>query len=121
MVCAACHQPAGQGLANVAPPLAGSSRVTGSARVLIDIVLHGLTGPIEVNGEPWNLTMPGLGATSGPLDDDKIAAILTYVRRSWGNQAAPVTPREVAGRRSATAGRAAPWTASELFAPVKTR
>lgn len=119
LICAACHQPGGHGLAAVAPALAGSQRVTGPARALIDIVLHGLTGPIEVNGETWNLTMPGLGGASGALDDEKIAAILTFVRRSWGNEAAAVTPPEVAARRRATAGRLHPWTAVELRAMDK--
>jgi mono/diheme cytochrome c family protein len=111
LVCAACHQPGGQGLAAIAPALAGSARVTKPAQALIDIVLHGLTGPIEVNGEPWNLTMPGLGGT---LDDEKIAAILTFIRRSWGNEASPVKAQEVADRRRATVGRTHPWTAAEL-------
>ena len=54
----------------------------------IRIVLHGLTGPLKVNGEEWNMTMPGLAAT---LDDEWIAGILTYIRSEWENQATAIT------------------------------
>lgn len=111
LVCAACHQPHGGGLPAVAPPLIGSDWVHGPAERLARIVLHGLYGPIEVNGLSWNLHMPGFGAA---LDDEQIAAVLTYVRRAWGNVAPPVSPAFVAAARQATAGRELAWTAEEL-------
>jgi mono/diheme cytochrome c family protein len=114
LICAACHQANGQGLPGVAPSLVGSSWVTGPAEVPIWIVLQGLSGPIEVNGETWNMLMPGFGAAGGPLDDEKIAGVLTYIRRQWGNAAGAVTPAQVAEQRRATAARTVPWTAAEL-------
>ena len=96
--CAPCHQPHGGGAANVAPPLAGSDWLAGPPERLARIVLHGLYGPVEVNGQTWNLHMPGLGAT-GLLDDEKLAAILSYVRRAWGNSASPVEPALIAAIR----------------------
>jgi mono/diheme cytochrome c family protein/glucose/arabinose dehydrogenase len=113
IACAACHQPDGGGVPNVAPPLAGSDWVAGPGDRLIRVVLHGLYGPIHVNGVAWNLHMPGLG---GALDDGHVAGVLTYVRRAWGNLAESVQPAEVAAVRAATATRTIAWSAKELSA-----
>ncbi|MBI2925943.1 MAG: c-type cytochrome [Verrucomicrobia bacterium] len=111
LLCAACHQPHGGGLANVAPPLSGSEWIHGPTERLARIVLHGLYGPVEVKGERWNLAMPGFGAA---LDDEQIAAILTYVGRAWGNTARPVEPSLIARVRQQTESRSLSWTADEL-------
>ncbi|MDF1810569.1 MAG: HEAT repeat domain-containing protein, partial [Verrucomicrobiales bacterium] len=111
MVCTACHQPHGHGAPGLAPPLAGSDWVSGSPNRLARVVLNGLYGPIEVNGESWNLHMPGLGAA---LDNRKVAGLLTYIRRSWGNVSPPVEPDIIAAVRAKTEGRTLPWRADEL-------
>ena len=103
--CAGCHQPDGGGIPNAAPPLAGSDWVAGPGERLINVVLHGLYGPVRVNGVVWNLHMPGLGAA---LDDGQVAGVLTYIRRAWGNSAASVQPAEVAAVRAASATRRSP-------------
>ena len=77
--CAGCHQPDGGDIPNAVPPLAGSDWVDGPGERLINVVLHGLYGPVRVNGLVWNLHMPGLGAA---LDDDQVAGVLTYIRRA---------------------------------------
>ena len=110
--CAACHQPTGAGLGDQYPPLAESEWVTGDEERLIRIVLHGLTGEIEVAGEPFSGAMPAWGPT---LDDGQLAAVLTYVRSAWGNAAPGVTPASVKRVRAATVGRTSPWTAKELM------
>ena len=115
-ICAACHQPNGQGLTGVAPPLAGSEWVTGDPQIPLAVVLHGLIGPVSVQGQDWNMVMPGLGAVPGLLDDEKLAGIVTYIRRSWGNQSSAVTAAEAGRLRSKLADRKQPWTASELKA-----
>ena len=74
-------------------------------------MLHGLYGPIEVSGESWNLHMPGLGAG---LDDRKVAGLLSYIRRSWGNVSPPVEPEFITSVRTDTASRTLPWRADEL-------
>jgi mono/diheme cytochrome c family protein/glucose/arabinose dehydrogenase len=102
LVCAACHQPDGQGMAGVAPPLAGSPWVTGGVGALARIVLNGKT-----SGET---AMPPLAS----LDDATIAAILTYVRKSWGNDAAPVADDEIRAIRNEVAQRQEPWTETQL-------
>lgn len=101
--CAACHQPNGQGLAGLAPSLVYSQWVLGDARVLARIVLNGKTQE--------NMVMPPWKATLG---DEKIAALLTFLRRSWGHDADPVAPAVVAEARQATAGREEPFTEAEL-------
>ena len=110
-LCAACHQPHGGGLANVAPPLSRSDWVTGSRERLARIVLHGLYGPIEVNGQKWDLHMPSFGPV---LDDEKLAGILTFIRRAWDNAAEPVAPNLVHEVRRQTESRPLPWTVQEL-------
>lgn len=112
--CAACHGTNGEGALNGQfPPLAGSPWPTGnSPDRAIKIVLHGLHGEVEVNGRSWNLEMPPQGAA---LPDDQIAAILTYVRKSWGNDAPAVSEASVKAIRSATASRSEQWTPEELL------
>jgi len=109
--CAACHQATGEGVAGVYPPLAGSEWVNGDEAKAVRILLHGVTGPIEVAGETFNSMMPPWGGT---LKDADIAAVLTYVRSQWGNKGAPVTAAKVAAIRAATSSRTTPWTAAEL-------
>jgi mono/diheme cytochrome c family protein/glucose/arabinose dehydrogenase len=103
-LCVACHQANGQGLEKVGAPLTGSTFVSAPAHVAIRILLNGKEGPVGL--------MPPLGTT---LTDDQIADVLTYVRRSWGNQGSPVEAAGVAGVRKETTGRTRPWTEKELL------
>ena len=120
-LCVACHGPDGKGL-NGLPPLVGSEWPRGAAERSIKIVLNGLTGPVEVAGKTYAIDMPPQGAV---LSDEKIAAVLTYVRKTFANGAGAVTPAQVKSVRAATAQRTTPWTAEELlkahpFPPAKT-
>ncbi|MGB6221498.1 MAG: c-type cytochrome [Haloferula sp.] len=111
--CSACHATDGKGATGgLFPPLAGSEWVAGPPDRAIKIVLHGLQGPIDVAGKPYNLVMPPQGTV---LPDDQIAAILSFVRSSWGNDAAKVTPEQVKAIRTATAERSEMWTQKELL------
>jgi mono/diheme cytochrome c family protein len=109
--CAACHQATGLGLPGAFPPLAGSEYVLGEEERVVRIVLRGLMGPVTVKGQPFNGAMP---AWADQLSDAEIAAVLTYVRSSWGNSAEAIAVEKVARERAATSGRTAPWTAGEL-------
>ena len=115
--CAACHMPGGEGQEGKIPPLAGSEWVADDGKVL-RIVLHGLTGPVEVAGEPFDGAMPGWGPV---LKDADIAAVATYVRSSWGNKAGPLTTEKVAAMRAAYPGRVAPWTVAELSKVIQVK
>jgi mono/diheme cytochrome c family protein len=111
--CSVCHEQNGQGLAGVYPPLAGSEIVNGPPSTLIRIVLGGLEGPITIKGMLYDGTMPPFGG--GPeLNDDEAAALLTYVRSSFGNASGAITAADVARERAAHAGRVALWTPAEL-------
>lgn len=113
-VCMSCHQANGQGLPGAFPPLAGSEWVTGSDERVVRIVLHGLQGPITVKGTTYNGVMPAAGPGSGfNLNAEKVAAVVTYIRKEWGNTAGPVLEEKVQAIIGQTAGHAA-WTAAEL-------
>ena len=109
--CATCHQPSGQGIPGQFPPLAGSEWAQGDEQRIIRIVLHGLSGPITVEGKQFNNVMAPLGAV---LKDEQIANVLSYVRQEWGNKAPDVEPETVAKVRAETAARTTSWTAAEL-------
>lgn len=109
--CQACHQASGLGLAPQFPPLAGSEWVTGSEERLVLIILHGIVGEIEVEGETFNGAMPTWGPT---FKDEDLAAVATYVRGAFGNKAPPISVATVARVRAAHAGRKTPWTVAEL-------
>jgi mono/diheme cytochrome c family protein len=104
-ICQACHQDDGRGKDTVAPSLVGSALATGPASNPIRILMNGKEGPIGL--------MPPLGQS---FTDDQVAAVLTYVRRQWGNAAAPVDVQAVKAVRAEVAGRKTPWTNDELAA-----
>ncbi|WP_035456182.1 DUF7133 domain-containing protein [Algoriphagus terrigena] len=113
--CAGCHGSNGKGAARMGPPLAGSEWVTGDEVKLSLILLHGIEGPIEVAGKTYDAPeiLPVMPSHS-TMDDGDIAAILTYIRNEWGNQAPPVTGRTVSSTRHLNQGRVYPWSANEL-------
>lgn len=108
--CIACHQPTGKGLAPVFPSIAGVPIVNGDATLPIKFILHGLMGPITVDGVTYNSMMPPVVGVS----DQDISDVLTYVRQSFGNKSNPVTADQVKAVRAANAARTAPWNTAEL-------
>jgi mono/diheme cytochrome c family protein len=108
-VCITCHQETGQGIPGTYPPLAGSEWVNGPAARVIRIVVYGLKGDIHVEGHDFNAAaMPVFGQVNGSAynwSDEKIAAVLTYVRQTWGNKADPVKPEDVAAVHKAVGER----------------
>lgn len=113
--CAVCHQANGQGVPGQFPPLVDSewvlSRDWHGDNHAVKIVLNGLQGVVTVKGQPYNNVMAPWG---GVLKDDQIAAVLTYIRNEWGNQAPPISTEFVAKIREENAGRTEPWTQKEL-------
>jgi mono/diheme cytochrome c family protein len=109
-VCAPCHQPHGGGLEGIAPPLLDSEWVLGPPERLVRIILHGLRGQIVVAGRTYTGDMPAFNG----FDDTQISAVLTYLRREWGHDAAAVGPEFVASVRAATQDRGDAWTSREL-------
>ena len=112
--CATCHGLEARGTPGLAPSLVGSPWVRDADDWLVRIALGGLTGPIRIQGEEWNLTMPG-HRHDPRFDDDSLAGLFTHLRRSWGHADEPVAPETVARIRAETAERALPWTVAELL------
>ncbi len=113
--CVTCHQEDGKGLsASGFPPLAGTRWVVGSQERLIKIILHGLMGPIEVLGKEYPGQVP-MTPYAGMLNDKEVAAVATYVRNSFGNKAAPVSPEKVAQVREETSEKKGFYSPEELL------
>ncbi len=113
--CATCHQQDGRGLAATGyPPLAGSPWVTGDKQRLIKLVMHGLYGPLEVNGKAYNGQVP-MTAYGGLMSDEEMAAVLTYVRNSFGNEAPMIKPEDIDKIRTVTAGKKDMYRAADLL------
>lgn len=91
--CSGCHGVSGQGA--VGPPLAHNPRVTGNANTVIAVVLDGGVGPVKEGGVTWNGAMP---PWRGMLTNQDLAAVITYIRRSWGNNASAVHENQIAGK-----------------------
>jgi len=113
VTCGACHQADGKGLANMAPTLAKSDWVLGDTRRVIGVAVHGLMGPIKVNGEPV-VGVPPVMPPHGFMRDEQLADILTYVRNAWGNQADGISQEQISDYRKKESARVAPWTEAEF-------
>lgn len=93
--CVTCHQPDGKGLElSGFPPLIENEWVTGNEKRLIKLVLKGLSGPIEVSGKKYPGQVP-MTPFGGLLNDEELAAVLTYVRNAFGNTAGAVSADKV--------------------------
>jgi len=95
--CAPCHQPNGQGMPKIFPPLAGSDFLAKNDRqTVLSTILRGLTGAIVVNGVEYNNIMPAMSH----LPDETIAKIVSFVYNNWGNPGGMVAAHEVGTARS---------------------
>ncbi len=113
--CGTCHQADGKGLAASGfPPLSGTNWVTGNEDRLIKIVLKGIMGQIEVNGKKYPGQVP-MTPFEGLLKDNEIAAVLTYIRNSFGNQASPISAEKVKQVRASVGGKKDFYQPSQLL------
>jgi mono/diheme cytochrome c family protein len=110
--CKSCHGAEGQGQPGLYPPLAGSPWPIGDPRRPISIVYEGMTGTVNVLGNVVNGSMPNVGHTMKPAD---LAAVLTYVRASFGNNDIPVEDAEVSDVENDIGNRGA-WSPDEILA-----
>ena len=100
--CVACHQPDGKGKPGEFPPFAGNADLFLAPDFPAVVALNGLEGPIDVEGQHLDKTMPPFDF----LSDDEIAAVVQYIRSSFGNDSArpagfaDVTPAEISARRA---------------------
>tara|TARA_R110002111_G_scaffold9324_5_gene32122 strand:+ start:948 stop:4166 length:3219 start_codon:yes stop_codon:yes gene_type:complete len=113
--CITCHQPDGKGLtASGFPPLAGTKWVNGNEERFIKIVLNGLMGPIEVLGKDYPGQVP-MTPYGGMLNDKEVAAVMTYVRNSFGNEASAISPDKVKAVRAAIKDKTGFYSPTELL------
>ena len=94
--CLSCHQPNGEGVTGLNPPLVKISSVTGNKTKLIQVILKGMDTNEEINGKTYSNAMAPLNY----LTDQQIADVLTYIRNSFGNKATVVTAAEVKSARA---------------------
>lgn len=120
--CIGCHGKDGAGVSRMGPPLVDSEWVLEDEERLALIILHGMEGPLQVSGKMYDAPeiLPVMPSHS-TMDDADIAAVLTYIRNEWGNQASSVPARLVGATRHQTQGRVFPWTAEELNRHINTK
>jgi len=92
--CTSCHMEKGDGLEGAFPPLAKSDYLMADKARSIKQILNGASGEMVVNGKTYNGEMPAMDLT-----DEQVSDVLNYVRNSWGNKGAAVTPAEVKAQR----------------------
>ncbi|MDA0194978.1 MAG: c-type cytochrome [Bacteroidetes bacterium] len=113
--CGTCHQPDGNGLtASGFPPLAGTKWTLGSEERLIKLTLNGLLGPIEVLGKEYPGQVP-MTPFRGLLKDDEMAAVLTYIRNSFGNEASVISTEKVSEIRAKTENETGFYSPGDLL------
>ncbi len=118
-ICAACHGINGEGMESLAPPLIKSEYVSESAERLALILLHGLSGPVTVNGERYefNQAMPGLLGNE-TLTDKDVADIISYVTNGFSEDPKGISTdkiKELRGMKSKSGGEFSEAELLELF------
>lgn len=114
-LCASCHGAEGEGMNLLAPPLVNSNWVTGHPDRLARILLHGLEGPIAVNGQTYEppKILPAMPPV-GMMSNNELAATVTYIRRAWNHTASPVSSGDIQRNRDLTAAQKGAYQVSDL-------
>ncbi len=113
--CITCHQESGAGLQSSGyPTLVDQKWVTGNEERLIKLTLNGLYGPMQVMGISYDGQVPMM-PFKDLLNDEEIAAVLTYVRNAFGNKAPIVQPQTVKAIREKTKDKDGFYTPAELL------
>lgn len=114
--CIACHQASGLGITGQFPPLVGSEWVDEGTSRLGAILLHGINGPFKVAGQSYNQLMPAWST----LSDDKIAQVITYIRREFGSlpdgENGVVSTEMIKAARDEFSGQSGTYTEAQLLA-----
>ncbi len=116
--CFGCHGVDGDGIKGMGPTFWGSEWVINEPEILAKVLLHGLAGPITVKRHNWqtSMVMPGL-ANNLTITDKDLAAIATYLRNSWGNNAdtaSEIKPEFFSQIRQATQKQTTPYTQKDF-------
>ena len=113
--CVTCHQANGKGLeASNYPPLDSTQWVNGDQERLIKLTLKGLIGVIEVKGKEYDSQVP-MTPFEGLLNDEEVAAVLTYIRNAFGNKSPVITAEKVKEVRTAIEGKEGFYTVEQFL------
>ncbi|HET9825972.1 MAG TPA: cytochrome c [Chitinophagaceae bacterium] len=93
--CLTCHMENGEGIEGLYPPLAKADYLMADSIRSIKQTLYGVKGEMTVNGKIYNTEMKGIDLTN-----DQASDVLNYVRNSWGNEGAAITPDKVEAARN---------------------
>jgi mono/diheme cytochrome c family protein len=115
-ICGACHGPGGDGIEGLAPPLRNSEYLTGSAKRLALVLLHGLKGPVNVNGKRYefNGEMPGI-ANNAAMSDQDITDLMTYLSNAFGKSTREIDASGIKALRSVKSTSGGAYTEEELM------
>ncbi|MCG8318484.1 MAG: HEAT repeat domain-containing protein [Cytophagales bacterium] len=115
--CITCHLDHGMGIDGIYPPLKGSEWVIGNQERLIKLVINGIEGDIHVLGKKYSGDkIPPMTAFGDLIEDDEeLAAVLTYIRNTWGNKGKAIKAETVRKVREQTKNRKDFWTEEELL------
>ena len=110
--CSACHQDNAKGIEGNFPPLAGNADLFLARDFPAKVVLNGMTGTIKVSGAPYEGEMPSFAH----LPDNKIAAVINYLRKNFGNAKFDKNTMEALTPADVRTARARPATPAEVLA-----
>jgi mono/diheme cytochrome c family protein len=115
-ICASCHSTSGEGIQGLAPPLVGSDYIANHLEQLGLIILHGLKGPLVINGELYdnNHQMPGLKYNKN-LSDKDISDIISYVTNAFSVNPKGLKPEKIKELRSVMSKDSMEYTEKELY------
>ncbi|MDP1587388.1 MAG: cytochrome c, partial [Prosthecobacter sp.] len=111
-LCGGCHGPVGMGVPGIGPPLAGSEYVLGGTERIVRILQHGITGPVTIKGQTYNIPN-GMQPFGAAMTAQDLANVLTFVRNSWGNEGSMIT-KEMVQKVRDEEKRATQWTEADL-------
>tara|TARA_R110002051_G_scaffold6346_3_gene30878 strand:+ start:244 stop:2484 length:2241 start_codon:yes stop_codon:yes gene_type:complete len=118
-ICASCHSSSGEGIRGLAPPLVGSEYISNHLEQLGLIILHGLKGPLLINGEVYdnNHQMPGLKYNKS-LSDKDISDIISYVTNAFSVNPKGLKPEKIKELRGVSSKDGMEYTEKELFEQI---
>jgi len=115
-ICATCHGADGKGIQDLAPPLKDSEYINGSMKRLAAIILHGLSGPIHVNGKLYQLNneMPALN-NNKEISDQDIADIIRFTQNAFAKDGKGVSTEDVKKMRDKKPSGSGIFTEKQLL------
>jgi len=118
-ICASCHSSSGEGIRGLAPPLVGSEYISNHLEQLGLIILHGLKGPLLINGEVYdnNHQMPGLKYNKS-LSDKDVSDIISYVTNAFSVNPKGLKPEKIKELRGVSSKDGMEYTEKELFEQI---